>query len=68
MMGEFTGLNPLWIFIALLMGLQIGGFLGVVVAVPIAGTIKGTIDALRTVTSTQVIVTEVVHKDYPPIE
>ncbi len=68
MMGEFTGLNPLWIFIALLMGLQIGGFLGVVVAVPIAGTIKGTIDALRRVTSTQVIVTDVVHKDYPPIE
>lgn len=68
MMGEFTGLNPLWIFIALLMGLQIGGFLGVVVAVPIAGTIKGTIDALRKVTSTQVIVTDVVHKDYPPIK
>jgi len=36
--------------------------------VPIAGTIKGTIDALRGVAPTQVIVTEVVHKDYPPIE
>lgn len=47
MMGDFTGLNPIWIFIALLMGLQIGGFLGIVVAVPIAGTIKGALDIFR---------------------
>lgn len=46
MMGDFTGLNPIWIVIALLIGLQIAGFLGVVVAVPIAGTIKGTLDAI----------------------
>ncbi|MGG6264447.1 AI-2E family transporter [Leptolyngbya sp. AN03gr2] len=46
-MGDFTGLNPLWIFIALLIGLQVAGILGVIVAVPIAGTIKGTIDAIR---------------------
>ncbi len=46
MMGNFTGLNPIWIFIALLMGLQIAGFLGILVAVPIAGTIKGTLDTL----------------------
>lgn len=47
MLGDFTGLNPIWIFIALLMGLQIAGFLGVIVAVPIAGTIKGTLDSVR---------------------
>ena len=47
LMGNFTGLNPLWIFIALLMGLQIAGFLGVLVAVPIAGTLKTTMDAVR---------------------
>ena len=47
MMGDLTGLNPIWIFIALLMGLQIAGFLGIVVAVPISGTIKGTLDAVR---------------------
>jgi predicted PurR-regulated permease PerM len=47
MMGGFTGLNPIWIFIALLIGLQIAGFLGVLVAVPIAGTIKSILDALR---------------------
>jgi predicted PurR-regulated permease PerM len=47
MMGGFTGLNPIWILVALLVGLQIAGFLGVVVAVPIAGAIKGTLDAIR---------------------
>jgi predicted PurR-regulated permease PerM len=50
-MGDFTGLNPIWIFIALLIGLQVAGLLGVIVAVPIAGTIKGTIDAMRGVSS-----------------
>lgn len=43
-MGNFTGLNPIWIFIALLMGAQIAGLLGVIVSVPIAGTIKGTFE------------------------
>ena len=47
LMGNFTGLNPIWIFVALLMGAEIAGFLGALVAVPIAGTIKGTIDAIR---------------------
>ena len=45
--GGFTGLNPIWIFIAILMGAEIAGFLGVIVAVPIAGTIKGTIETVR---------------------
>lgn len=47
LMGSFTGLNPIWIFVALLMGAEIAGLLGALVAVPIAGTIKGTIDAVR---------------------
>ncbi|GAC1482821.1 MAG: AI-2E family transporter [Chamaesiphon sp.] len=47
LMGDFIGLNPILIFIALLMGVQIAGLLGVIVAVPIAGTIKGTIDIIR---------------------
>lgn len=47
LMGQFTGLNPIWIFIALLLGAQVAGLLGAVVAVPIAGTLKDTIDLLR---------------------
>lgn len=65
-MGDFTGLNPIWIFIALLMGLQIAGLLGVIVAVPVAGTIKGTIDAIRN-TRTSVVVTPLSEKDLPPM-
>ncbi|HIK56447.1 MAG TPA: AI-2E family transporter [Synechococcales cyanobacterium M55_K2018_004] len=45
--GEFTGLNPVWMLISLDIGLKVGGILGLVVAVPIAGFIKGTFDALR---------------------
>ena len=46
-MGNFTGLNPIWIFVALLIGAEIAGFLGALVAVPVAGTIKGTSDYIR---------------------
>jgi predicted PurR-regulated permease PerM len=47
LMGDITGLNPIYVFIVLLVGLQVGGLLGAFLAVPIAGTIKGTIDALQ---------------------
>ena len=46
LMGEFIGLNPIAILICLLTGGQIAGLLGVIVSVPIAGTIKGTLDAI----------------------
>lgn len=52
LMGNFTGLNPIMIFIALLIGAEIAGLLGVFVAVPIAGTIKDTIDAIRNLKQT----------------
>ena len=60
LMGEFIGLNPILIFIALLMGGQIAGVLGVIIAVPVAGTIKGTIDAIRLLRKSTVIATEAV--------
>ena len=47
LMGEFIGLNPVAILICLLAGGQIAGLLGIIVSVPIAGTIKGTIDTIR---------------------
>lgn len=45
--GEFTGLNPIWIVIALLLGGRVAGFTGVVLALPIAATIKSTSEAMR---------------------
>jgi predicted PurR-regulated permease PerM len=62
-MGSFTGLNPIVILIALLVGLQIAGFLGVVVAVPIAGTIKGTLDAMYGTKQTSGVATEIVPRN-----
>ena len=57
LLGGFTGLNPIWIFIALLMGAEIAGFLGVLIAVPIAGTIKGTVEAVRSLKQQGVVAT-----------
>ncbi|PAX60030.1 AI-2E family transporter [Brunnivagina elsteri] len=48
LLNDFIGLNPIWIFVAILMGFEIAGLLGTLVAIPIAGTIKGTYDALKT--------------------
>ena len=47
LMGEFIGLNPIVILICLLTGGQIAGLLGVIVSVPLAGTIKGTLDLIQ---------------------
>ncbi|MBD2595736.1 AI-2E family transporter [Nostoc spongiaeforme FACHB-130] len=48
LLGDFIGLNPIWIFVSILIGFEIAGLLGTLVAVPIAGTIKGTFDAIKT--------------------
>ncbi|MEL6578211.1 MAG: AI-2E family transporter [Cyanobacteria bacterium J06621_12] len=40
LLGEFTGLNPVLVLVSLLVGAQLGGFLGLILAVPIASFIK----------------------------
>lgn len=46
-LGSVTGLNPFWVFIAILSGARVGGLLGVVVAVPASVVIKQALEALR---------------------
>ena len=46
-LGSVTGLNPFWVFIAILAGARVGGLLGVVVAVPTAVVIKEALAAVR---------------------
>ena len=46
-LGSFTGLNPFWVFIAILSGARVGGLLGVIVAVPVAVVIKEALDTIR---------------------
>ena len=38
--GSLVGLNPIWIIISLLLGAKLGGILGLILAVPLAGAIK----------------------------
>jgi predicted PurR-regulated permease PerM len=47
LMGGMTGLNPVWIIIALFIGSKVLGVLGLLIAVPIASIIKITADSLR---------------------
>ncbi|MEH2296431.1 AI-2E family transporter [Nostoc sp.] len=44
LLGKFTGLRPIWVLIALLVGTNVGGVLGLLVAVPVAGFIKDVVD------------------------
>ncbi|MDP5338294.1 MAG: AI-2E family transporter [Nodularia sp. (in: cyanobacteria)] len=44
LLGKFTGLRPIWVLVALLLGTYIGGLLGLLIAVPIAGFIKDALD------------------------
>jgi predicted PurR-regulated permease PerM len=48
-LGTVTGLNPFWIFVAILAGARVGGLLGIVVAVPTAVVIKEILVAVRSV-------------------
>ncbi|WP_245927575.1 AI-2E family transporter [Aphanothece hegewaldii] len=40
LMGNLTGLSPIFIFISLLIGAEVAGLLGVVLAIPLTGVIK----------------------------
>ncbi len=44
LLGKFTGLRPIWVLVALLVGTNVGGVLGLLVAVPVAGFIKDVAD------------------------
>ncbi|WGV25132.1 AI-2E family transporter [Halotia branconii] len=46
-LGNFTGLNPVWVVISLLVGVKLAGLLGLLVAIPLASFIKSVADAWR---------------------
>ncbi|MGK7919799.1 MAG: AI-2E family transporter [Trichodesmium sp.] len=46
-LGGFTGINPVWILLSLLIGAQLWGVLGLLIAVPVAGFVKNTVNYLR---------------------
>ncbi|MFM7408385.1 MAG: AI-2E family transporter [Cuspidothrix sp.] len=46
-LGNLTGLNPVWVVISLLIGAKLGGVLGLLVAIPLASFIKDIADSWR---------------------
>ena len=46
-LGSVIGLNPVWVFIAVLLGAKVWGLVGVVIAVPTASVIKTTLMSVR---------------------
>ncbi len=46
-LGDAVGLNPVWVLLSILIGAQVGGLLGVVIAVPLAGTLKQIVDSFQ---------------------
>ena len=43
-LGNLTGLSPVIIFVCLILGAQIGGLLGVILAIPVTGVVKSLIE------------------------
>lgn len=46
-LGNLTGLNPVWVVISLLIGAKLGGLIGLLVAIPLASFIKDVFDSWR---------------------
>ena len=46
LMGNLTGLSPVLIFVALLLGARVGGLLGVILAIPLTGAAKSLAEVL----------------------
>ncbi len=46
-LGDAVGLNPVWVLLSLFIGAQVGGLLGLVIAVPLAGTFKQIVDSFQ---------------------
>jgi predicted PurR-regulated permease PerM len=46
-LGNLTGLNPVWVVVSLLIGAKLGGVLGLLIAIPLASFIKDVADSWR---------------------
>ncbi|MCG6135504.1 MAG: AI-2E family transporter [Nostoc sp. LLA-1] len=57
LLGKFTGLRPIWVLTALLVGTYTGGLLGLLIAVPIAGFLKDALDGFSVFNDSDGIIT-----------
>ncbi len=49
--GGMTGLNPVWLILALLIGGKLAGLLGLLIAVPSASVLKKSVDQIREIST-----------------
>jgi predicted PurR-regulated permease PerM len=47
LMGHLTGVHPVWVVMAILIGIKVAGLLGIVLAVPIASTVKDVMEIYK---------------------
>lgn len=57
-LGKLIGLSPAVVLVSLVVGTKIGGVLGLLIAVPLAGFIKSTVDSLQAAKTSSVSVTK----------
>lgn len=48
LLGSFTGLRPVWVIVSLVVGTKVGGLLGLLLAVPLASSVKSVAEGLQT--------------------
>jgi predicted PurR-regulated permease PerM len=51
LLGRFTGIRPIWVLTSLLIGTYVGGLLGLLIAVPIAGIIKDALEGWMSIST-----------------
>jgi predicted PurR-regulated permease PerM len=68
LLGRFTGLRPIWVLIALLVGTNVGGVLGLLIAVPVAGFIKDAADGFSKASDSENVVKSEVASELLPEE
>ena len=51
LLGSFTGLRPVWVIVSLVVGTKVGGLLGLLVAVPLASSLKSLADGWQAPTA-----------------
>jgi len=67
-LGNLTGLNPVWVVISLLLGAKLGGVIGLLIAIPIASFIKDLADIWRAGEFNQMVLSSEDRQHISPFE
>lgn len=68
LLGSFTGLSPVWVLVSLIVGTNVGGLLGLLLAVPVASVIKSAADGWQVTTASTSNVKATTHSSSSEVE